>query len=324
MATGVYTDFVIRQEEFFTGMTEVLMQNSNTFNGASNGTIQLVAQRLKGHYDKDSFFKAISGLTSRRDISSVAAATDLKLEQGETIGVKINRKIGPVANTLDAFRKIASDPSEMSFILGQQTGAAVAVDYANSAIRAIKAALANIAALKYDHSGTGTLTHNALVSGMAKMGDAGERISCWIMHSKVWYDLVGQAITDKIFEVGSLAVYKGTTPTLGRPVVVIDSAALVTSTSAATTYHTLGLTPGAVKVTESEDRQIVSEIVTGLENLVLRIQGEYAFSLGLKGFAWDTTNGGVNPTDSAVGTGSNWDQVFSDTKALGGVVIDSD
>lgn len=325
MPIGTQADFKIYHEQFFGGLVEVLEQNANAFNEASNGAIRLVPRRLKGHFEQESFIKKIAGLVSRRDISSVAAATDLKMEQGELVGVKINRKIGPVTNTHDSFRKIARDPEEMSFILGQQTGQDVVADYVNTALAAINAALSGVAALNVDKTdaGTPTLTHAYLVDAMATMGDASNRLSAWVMHSKQYFDLMKQSIADKIFEVAGVTIYQGTIATFNRPTIVLDSPALISAdpdgAGAKTAgYVVLGLVRDAAEVAESEEQEIVSERITGLENLVTRIQGEYAFNLKVKGFAWDMTNGGVNPNDAAIATQTNWDQALTDKKSLCG------
>lgn len=327
MTAGTKSDFVIYQEEFYGGYTEILEQVTDGFNTASNGAMRLVPRMLKGDYEKESFFKLVNDLVTRRDVTSVGAAADKKLEQGELIGVKVNRKIGPVANTLDSFRKIATDPSEMSFILGQQIGKAVAVDYVNTALASVNAALSGVAALNYDASALSpdTLTHTYLVRGMSKMGDQGSRISALVMHSKSYYDLMAQSIADKVFEVAGVTIYAGTVATFGKPVVVTDSASLIdlgaTSSAGDDKYAVLGLVNDAVVVDESEERQIVSDMVTGLENLVMRIQGEYAFNVRVKGFTWDTNTGGVNPTDSALADNQNWDKAFTDVKSLAGFRI---
>ena len=323
MAIGKASDFVVYPEQFFGGVIETLQQNADIFNAASNGTIQLVTKLHKGHYENESFFKALTSLVNRRDITSVAAVADTPLTQGEMIRVKINRKIGPVAQTLDAFRKVSMDPGEMSFILGQQTGVAVALDYVNTALLALDAALSGVAGLNYDASGltspeSATITHTNLVRTMAKMGDASNRISAWVMHSKPFFDLMENVVADKVGEIATTVIYGGTPATFGRPVIVTDSPSLATTTSAGTKYHILGLTQGAVVVEESEERQIVSDIITGLENLVMRVQGEYAFNLGMKGFTWDTT-GGINPTNAALGTAANWDAAMADIKNLAGI-----
>lgn len=322
MAIGKESDFKVYDEEFFGGMVEVLEQNANAFNAASANTIQLVPRRIAGHFEKESFVKLIAGLVGRRDITSTADVTDAALTQGELAGVKINRRIGPVANTLDSFKKISKDPSEMSFLLGQQTGSAVAVDYINTALSAVVAALSAIAALNYDGTGDtpATLTHIKLVKGLSKMGDASGKVKAWVMHSKTYFDLVQQAITDKVFEVAGVVIMSGNVATLGKPTIVIDSPALIT-TGTPDTYSILGLVEMAAEVAESEERQIVSDLITGKENLVLRIQGEYAFNLKIKGFTWDITNGGKNPTDSALATSTNWDNQMANVKSLAGVRV---
>lgn len=329
MAAGKASDFVVYPEQFFGGVVEELQQNADGFNAASNGCIRLVTAMKQGHYENESFFKSLTSLVSRRDITSITAATDTPLTQGEMVRVKLNRKIGPVAQTLDAFRKISLDPQEMSFILGQQTGKAIALDYLNTALNALDAATAGVAALNFDASAQSspdrsTLDHTNLVRVMAKFGDASNRLTAWVMHSKPFYDLMESSIADKIYQVANITIYSGTVATFGRPVIVTDSPSLFTTTSAGTTYHVHGLTENAVTVEESEERQIASDLITGLENLVMRIQGEYAFNIGIKGFAWDATNGASNPTDSALGTSSNWDKVATDNKQLAGVRLTVD
>lgn len=323
MSIGKASDFKIYQDEYYGGMFESIAQNTNAFNGASAGTITLVGRDHKGDYSKESFIKDISSLISRRDTTSVSAATDLAVTQGELVSVKINRKIGPVAQTLDAWRKISSDPREMSFLIGKMVGEKKVQDYLNTALLAAAPAIGAQSDLTYDYAGTGTgmtLTHTALVDGMAKMGDQASRIKAFVMHSKAYFDLMKQAIADKIVEVAGVTIYQGSVATFNRPVIVTDAAGLVASS----VYSTLGLVESAIKVEESEMEEIESQIVTGLEQLVFRIQGEHAFTLGLKGFAWDITNGGANPNDTAVGTATNWDKVATDSKNMAGVCIKTD
>lgn len=329
MAIGKASDFKVYEEQFFGGVIEALEQNSEAFNAASRNTIRLVPSMHKGNFEQESFFKALSGVITRRDTTSVASATDTALTQGEAVRVKVNRKIGPIANTLDSFRKISMDPREMSFIVGKMAGEHIALDYLNNALNAVEAAIAGVGALNYDASALSlpnrsTVDHTNLVRVMAKMGDASNRISAWVMHSKPYFDLMENTVADKVFEVASVTIYAGSIASFGRPVIVTDSPSLYTSSSAGTVYHTLGLVENAVTVEESEDREVVSDVITGLEQLVMRIQGEFAYNVGVKGFAWDMTNGGANPTDAAVGTSSNWDKVAADNKSLAGVRLTTD
>lgn len=323
MAIGSMSDFKIYPEQYYGGMYESIAQNINAFNGASNNALVLTNENIKGHYEYESFI-SFKDIVSRRDITSTGSATDLSLAQSEFVNVKLNRILGPVAQTIDAWKKIDEDPEVMSFILGQMAAEQKTKDYLNSLLLAVEAAIDGQSDLKYDATGetTKTLTHSHLVSGLAKMGDQGERVVAWVMHSKPFWDLVGQAITDKITNVSDTVIYGGSPGTLGRPVIVTDSSALHDDNGSLTdTYNVLGLVAGGATVKETEPDTVAFELVTGLDNLVYRYQGEYAFNTGVKGFQWDVTNGGSNPTDADLGTSSNWDKVANDIKDLAGVKV---
>jgi len=316
VSTGTYTSFKVLNEQFMGGYIETLQQNSDVFNGASRNTIQLRNKRIKGHYEYENFFQSISSLVSRRDITSVSTATDLALTQEQFIGVKLDRKIGPVGMTMDALKKIEIDQDRFSFILGQQFAKAVMVDQVNSAIRALNAALA-FSGWSVDKTGesTTTMTHGYLANAIAKMGDASSRVVAWIMHSKPFWDLVGQAITDKITDVANVAIWEGRTGGINRPIIVTDDSSLLDGS----TYTTLGLVEGAAVIDESEVPTVVNDLITGYENLIVRLQGELSYNLRLQGFKYDVSGGGINPIDATVATQGNWDKVVSDNRQVAGV-----
>lgn len=323
MGIGTKSDFIIYNQQFWGGVVETLQQNTEAFNAASNNAIRLTTRSILGEYERESFLKSTASLISRRDPTSTGAVTDTKLVAGELIGVKVNRKIGPVAQSRDAFRKMGLSPEEFSFQLGQQTGPAIAVDYINVALGTVRAAISDVAALGYDaHSdATPTLNHSALVKGMAKFGDRASRIVTWVMHSHNYFDLMNQQVVDKLFEVAGATVYAGTIASFGKPVVVVDSPNLFTTGSSATQYDVLGLVENAVEVAESEERDIISQPVTGLENLVDRIQGEYAFNLRVKGCQYDTSSGGINPLDATLFAAGTWDKIVADNKEMPGIRV---
>jgi hypothetical protein len=323
MATGKASDFKVYQEYLQTRMTEILTQNGDAFNAASNGAIVMTTASKRGDYEYEAFFKSISGLASRRDTTSVSSATDLALTQDEFIRVKLNRKIGPVANTRDSFRKIMARYSQTEFtdIIAEQASNAQQLDMLNSVLRAGRAALANQSSVLYDGT-AGTMSTATLVNGLAKFGDAADKVVCWVMHSKAYFDLVQSQITANIDGISNFNVQTGTPVTLNRPVVLSDSAALIAGSPSQ--YYTLGLTAGALLAESSEQDDIVIDEVTGNENLIVRIQGEYAFNAGVKGFKWDVANGGANPNDTALATGSNWDTAVTSYKDFAGVVISTD
>jgi hypothetical protein len=329
MADYLASNFKIYQEYLKTRAAEVLQQNADLFNGAVNNAIVLQTVEKPGDYEYESFFKEISGLVSRRDNTSTSSATKLSMLQDEFVRVKLSRKIGPVDTARDAFRKWMGRYSETEFsgILGGQIANAQQVDMANTALLAVRAALvaADGGAMLFNTTSPSTLKTSDLINGLSKMGDRADRIVAWVMHSKPYYDLVQSQVTDKITGIANFNVQTGTPITLNRPVFVTDSDSLkVTSGSpAVTNYYTLGLTANGVLCEVTETSDIVVDDVTGNEVLMTRLQGEFAYNLGVKGFKYDTANGGVNPNATAIGTGSNWDKASSENKSLAGVVIKS-
>lgn len=437
MTYGLAGGFKVYQDQFQTGIVETLTQNSNAFNEASQGAIALSTISRRGDFSQEAFFQVLSGMVSRRDNTSNAAAVDQNLTQDEWISVKLNRKIGPVNQSRDSFRKImmGKTEEEMSFILGQMAGKGMQLDMLNAAVLAARAALAAQSAVAVSESTT--LKTTGLVDGLAAFGDAASNIACWVMHSKQYYDLVKDQITSNIYGVSNFAVANASPVTLNRPVIVTDSASLITSaantlaaptlsslttstaggslaggtylykvtwlnangetvgsnemsvttsgttssnslgfsaapagatggrvyrgtaagaenayyaiannvtafvdtgaastagtppaTNTATTgvmtstYYCLGLTAGGVVVENTEEEELIVQDVTGNENLAVRMQGEFAYNVGIKGFKWDITQG-ANPTNAAMGTGANWKANRASFKDFAGVVVET-
>lgn len=322
MAIGKASDFVIYQAEFQSGLVEGLNQNVALFNEQTRGAIQLIPNALKGHYGKAAFFEDVATLVTRRDITSTASVTDLAMTQDEEISVKINRKIGPVAQTLDAIKKAGLTEAQASFAFGQLAASRKMQDMINTALIAGEAAIQGNIAMNLDITGesTKTMTTSALVRTAAKFGDMAGDIVCWVGHSKAYFDLLNGMISDKVTGISDLITIQGGIPaTLGRSFVITDAAALTDANGSATdTYNTLGLVQGAIVVEESEPDSFATEIVTGLENLARRWQSEYAYNVKVKGFKYNTS-GGINPSDATLGTTTNWVQVAYDDKLTAGV-----
>jgi len=325
MAIGTGSDFVLYDKEFFGGMNEVLQQNTQVFNGASGGAIRLVTQSLRGNFEKESFLKKISGGTvTHRDVTSTATVTPAKMEQGELVAPKVNRRIGPNSNTMDQWKKIEEDPQMFSFYYGQQVAEDVAADWLNTVVLAGVTCMETEIGMVYDATGETDpkLRTEYLVRGLKKMGDKANRVRAWVMHSNTFYDLVESQILDKVTNVADAVIYGGIPGSLNRPIIVTDSPALVEADGVSTgvdAYKVLGLTDDALVATQSEDQNIMSDTELGRENIVMTIQGEYAFNTRVKGFSYVSAT--VNPNDAALGTAANWDYAMHDVKLGPGVLI---
>lgn len=331
-AVGRLPEGLIYPDLVHSGMVETLTQNTDAFNVASANAIRMVTQMRQGDFHQESFFKNVSSLINRRLVNvspSNPAVTPSAVPADEHISVKVNRRIGPIDQTLDSFKKMGMNPDfeVLSFLLGEQIAKAMQVEQLDTGLRSVVSAILGQASLVYAGAGSPPTTLDTLdlVNGLANFGDAANRVVMWVMHSKAYYDLVKDQIVRNIDGLSNFNVASGSAVTLNRPVLITDSAALVTPTGSplVNIYTTLGLTESAVVLEDSEAPTLYNEVVTGQQNLVTRLQGEFAYNVSCKGFKYDVTNGGVNPDDSTLATSTNWDSVMDSVKDLSGLAITS-
>lgn len=320
--------FTIYNDQFTAGVQERMSQNINAFNGASNGAITLGSNLLQGDYIKRRFRNMLtSSSINRRLPSSVSGVSLVDVTQAEMVDVILHRRIGPLAKTLDGWRSINEDPAVLSLLIGQDVGELKSQEMLNTALKALKAAITGTGSTAYlDTVASTGYTHTMesahLARALAMFGDAANRISMFVMHSKPYFDLIQSQISDKIVNVADVVIYGGSPATFNRPILVTDSAALVTTASGvATKYSTLALTIDAARVVENSASDVVSNVTLQLANLLGVIQGEYSYSLGIRGATWDVTNGGANPTDAALATSTNWDKIVASIKDTCGAMI---
>jgi hypothetical protein len=240
---------------------------------------------MRGNYAYESFFSNLGAtLAARRDNTSVSAQTDTALVQDEHVTVKLSRKIKPVATTRDAWLKAFGSMSQAEFgdVLAEQVANIMQLEMVNSVLAAVRAALKQQTASYVTESSLGSISTNSLVSTLAAMGDRANRVKAFVMHSKPYYDLVKNQIGGNITNVSDFNIVTATPITLNRPVIVTDSASLIGNLNSpdVNNYFTLGLVDGAIEVENSEEQYVTFQEITGLENLVIRMQGEYAYTWG--------------------------------------------
>lgn len=340
MAIGTKSNMQINNPFIYTGYTEMLTQFSDAFNAQSGGAITLSAESKRGDYAESTFFQNVANLISERDPTSTADLTDKALPQAKKQEIKLNRTVGPVATTYDAFRKTGQGGQDLQalaessgatgidlfdMVIGQQTAKAVQVEMINTALASLVAASGNKANLLFANT-AGTIVTTDLADGLSKQGDNADSIGLWLMHSKVFFNLVKEQISTNRDGVTNYAVATGAPITLNRPVLVIDSPALVKANgggAGVNTYYTFGLGKGVLDCTDTEDMMLASQLITGKANLAVRLQGEYSWNLGMLGFTYDVANGGINPSAATLATATNWDPAFADDKDYGFVRIET-
>jgi hypothetical protein len=330
MAITLSTDWKVYNDQVQAAYAETVAQNLAILIEKGNGAIIVEDAAAPGDYLKKANFKMPASLVSRRVVSgtgATAAATAVTVSQGENVEVRLSRKIGPVEMTRDTLRRTGVTQETFSMYLGEMIANAVLQQELNDALLACRGAVAKTATLN-DISGAtlSTITRQGLATGMQKLGDAQSQIVAFVGHSKVYGDLMTEALTataganDILTQV---AIYGASAPTMNRPFFVTDSSSLILDETV-DKYFTLGLTQGAIRLRlDTQLSDIVVQDVTGLENLTIRIQGERDWFLGIKGYTWDTNSGGANPDDTALLTSANWDLDASSVKHTAGVAIKS-
>lgn len=317
--------FAVHNTEYFSGMTEVLMQQAVDMQSAG-GAFVYENRNMQGELEKASFFDSIgAGLIQDRNPTDLSAAVFNDLTMSETVGVKFHRTM-KVEKAVSAFKAIGQDPAIMSFVLGQQQGKALALDYLNTGVAAVKAVIESIGAtVTYDATavaGKEDLTPSGLVEMKAKMGDASGDITTFVMHSRLAHDLLGDAVTSSASTIAGPAYIAGSFSALGVNVVITDSPALVDldPTGDGLTdpqYFVLGLTSGAVRLTESESREVLTKLDDTRANITARVTTEVAYTVAPKGAEWVGAN---YPTAAQLGAAAGWNYVFSDRRSGPGVL----
>lgn len=301
---------------------ETLGQMVEKFNQASGGAILLTTAGFTGDFLQQSFFAGIHGAQRRVDrYAAIAAATPTDLTQLKHSTVKVAGGFGPIRYEPAQMTWLEKPTVEGIEVASRNFAEALLKDQLNTAILALRAAIANQAAATNDVSATGGINQAALNNADAKFGDSSGNLVARICTGQVFHKLIGQNLTNTqgLFAAGNVRVID----ILGKTWVVTDAPALYVAGTPNKQY-VLTLADGAATVSDSGN--MISNILTtnGNTRIETTMQIDYDFAVGLKGYTWDETNGGKSPSDAALGTGTNWDKVATDIKQTAGVVAIGD
>lgn len=318
-------DMVVFNEYVQSTITEVISQQVDLFNAASQGTIVLTTKRNRGDFNIRSQFAEIANLVRRRDVYASGAVTPVVFAMLQEASVKVAAGTPPVSFNPSQFTWIQESPETAGVVIGEQLAKAQFQDMLNTAIKALRAAMVNVgASVEYDVPSQAALSLNALNRGAQKFGDHSQNIRAWVMHSTPIHDLWDSSLTNAnaLFTFENVRVLQDG---FGRVFIVTDSPSLFGSVTSpdVTDYYTLGVVEGAAVVEDNGDFFANLETTNGDENIQRTYQAEWTYNLALKGYTWDTANGGKSPTDAEIGTGTNWDKTATSIKNTAGVIVRS-
>ena len=325
------SDLVVFQEYARLSYTEVLAQQVELFNGASENTLSLAVEAHAGDFADKVSFALLTNLVKRRNPYGTGAQTVKPFINRVDTMVKVAGGMVPVDFQPSQFNWIQQNAAVAGAALGQQLAKQMLADMLHVATMSLVGAISNRGAtVTYDNGGTFAaqkkLAFLDLNAGQGKFGDAMSDIRAWLIHSTPMVSLFANALTnnEKLFLYGSVNVSRDP---FGRVFIMTDEPALKISagngTSTPDVYGTLGLTAGACEILQQDDFTDNFDTRNGDENIARTYQAEWSYMVGLKGYTWDKTNGGKAPTNAALATGTNWDISSSQDKTTAGVLIKS-
>lgn len=309
MATTVNSDLVIYNDTAQTAYLERNMDNLAVFNENSRAAIGLNSELIEGDLKLRSFYK-VGGSIADRDVNSTATVAGTKIAADEMVSVKVPWKYGPYETTEEAFKRRARSPEEFSEIIGQDMADATMSGWIGYALNALQGAIGSNAGMNVSGE-LATEGKKVLTKGLRTMGDKASSIAIWVMDSTSYFDIVDEAIDNKLYEEAGVVVYGGTPGTLGKPVLVTDQCPAT---------KIFGLVAGAVMITESQAPGMRSYMIDDQENLAIGFRAEGAANVEVLGYKWKTKTN-VNPSAASLATTTNWDKYATSDKATAGFII---
>lgn len=316
------SDMKVFNEYLKRATIETLAQDVGKFNAASAGAIQLTTQSIDGDFLQESFWAGLHSAQRRVDrYASNGAASATALAQKQYDSVKIAGGFGPILWEPGQLSWVQKSPEEALEVISRNLSEAIMSDQLNTAIAALVAAIGNQAGATNDVSATAGVTYSAINNAHAKFGDASARIVAQVMTGAMYHKLIGQNLTnaEKLFSFSGVTIVD----ILGKAVIVTDSPALFAA-GTPDKVKVLSLVNGAAVVSDGSDLVTNIQTTNGKERIETTMQADYTFGLGLRGYTWDTANGGKSPTNAELATGTNWDLVANTIKASAGVITIGD
>ncbi|WP_426448122.1 major capsid protein [Siccibacter colletis] len=306
----------IFQQQVSTAATELVAQQVQKFNAASGGALILGSGDHIGDYIEQTTWQLIGGLAQRRNAYTDGDVTAQELGQILDRMVKVDGRIGPVSITPTMMKRLGKNPSDAAAVVAAQSAEAMIQDYLNTTCGALLAAIKGNTSMITDLSSADGVKPSlaGLNKGARPMGDAFSRLLAWVMDGATYNDFIDESLTNanRLFQIGNVNIMQDG---LGRRFVISDIPAL----SDGDLQHVLGLTAGAAAV-QTSALNMEAQSVLGKENIKALMQGEYDYTLGLKGYQWkDSTI--KSPTDAELTTPENWKKVCTSDKDTAGVLV---
>ena len=309
------------QSQVSTAATELIAQEVEKFNAASGGALVLGSEEHIGDYIERTSWQLIGQLAQRRNAYGAGALTALEMSQLLDRMVKVDGRIQPVSLTPTMLKRLGKDVAEAAAVVAAQAAQAIMQDYLNASVAALKTAIGKQADSSKDLSGQKATPVKPTLAGLNQgsrlFGDAYSNIVAWVMDGATFHDFGDEALKNasNLYQIGNVNVMQDN---IGRRFIVSDVPALYDTTGGASLQSVLGLTVGALAL-KTSPLVMKAQDVLGGENLKVMMQGEYDFTMGIKGYQFK--DGVKSPTDAQIATAANWTRIATSVKDTAGVQV---
>ena len=309
------------QDQVSTAATELIAQEVDKFNAASGGALVMGSEEHIGDYIEQTSWQLIGQLAQRRNAYGDGDVSPTEMGQLLDRMVKVDGKIKPITITPTMLKRLGKNVAEASAVVAAQAAQAIMQDYLNASVAALKTAIGKQADSSVDLSGPKATPVKPTLAGLNKgsrlFGDAYSNIVTWIMDGATLHDFNDDALknANNLYQIGNVNVMQDN---LGRRFIVSDIPALYDTTGTASLQSVLGLTVGALAL-KTSPLIMKAQDVLGKENLKVLMQGEYDFTMGIKGYQFK--DGVKSPTDAQLTTAANWTRIATSVKDTAGVQV---
>lgn len=301
---------------------ETLDQDVEKFNGASGGAIVLTSEGFEGDFMERSFYASLHSAKRRVDrYAANGTPSATALSQLLEASVKVAGGFGPITFEPGQMSWLQKNEAEAIEMMSRNLSEVMIQDQLNAGISGAVAAISNQASATNDVSATAGINYSNLNDTHALFGDASGSLVAQVMRGSVYHKLIGANLTNTptLFQSSNVTMVD----ILGKIIVVTDADALYEA-GTPNKDKVLSLTGGGIVVSDGSDIITNVETSNGKDRIETTMQADYTFGLGLKGYTWDTTNGGKSPTDAEIATGTNWDLTATSIKHTAGVITIGD
>lgn len=298
--------------------TQLLMNQLNVWNTASNGTMVMGSTVQTKDLIEQLSWGLIAGLVSERNAFAAPGTPAYQKVMTQMLEntVRLDGKVGPLVITSGMLQKLDQSMQQIAAVVATQAAQGMIANFVGTGAKAVQAAIksgsydgvvsvqpANVAEGKVP-AGARFPTLIDLEVATVPFGDRMSDIRAWVMSgAQFTYFRAYDVLTNptELFKIDTVRIMEDGS---GRRFIVTDQAGLGNDI--------LGLTQGAL-IVNAGALTMASGTVLGEENIKNVLQGEFSYDLAVKGYKLKASATGVAGTrsfkTSDVTTSANWEKI---------------